>query len=136
MGMGAVLHNSWWSAPFNPAHLKLPIAWRELFAIVVSCRVWGHLFTSKRVLVSCNNLAMVHCVNKGTSKNPDIMSLVRDLYFVCTFFAFDLRMKHLAGIHNICPDLLSRLNLKKFHEQFPLASKTPTTVPPAYLKYQ
>ena len=107
--MGAVLHSSWWSAPFNAAHLKLPIAWRELLAIVVSCRLWGHTFTTKRVLIQCDNLAMVHSVNKGTSKNPAIMSLVRDLYFVCSHFNFDIRLTHLAGVLNIGPDLLSRL---------------------------
>ena len=136
LGMGAVFNTSWWSVPFNSAHLKFPIAWRELFAIVVACRVWGHLLASRRVLVDCDNLAMVHSVNKGTSKNPHIMALVRDLYFVCSFFSFDLRLRHLAGIHNIGPDLLSRLNLKKFHATFPLADKDPIHVQASYLDYK
>ena len=107
--MGAVYQSHWWSAPFNAAHLKLPIAWRELFAIVVACRVWGHEFASKRIMIECDNLAVVFSVNNGTSKNHDIMALIRDLFFIGSFFSFDVRLIHVAGTLNVGPDLLSRL---------------------------
>jgi hypothetical protein len=135
LGMGGVLHDSWWATPFNPAHLKHPIAWRDLLAIVVSCRLWGHKFTTKGVLIQCDNLAMVHSVNKVTSKNPAIISLVRDLYFVCSQFCFDIRLTHLAGVLNIGPDLLSRLDFQKLHQLFPHAGARPTVVPQAYLLF-
>jgi hypothetical protein len=132
-GMGAVYQSHWWSAPFNSAHWKHHIAWRELLAIVVSCRLWGHEFRSKRVLIECDNLAIVYSVNNGTSKNHDIMSLIRDLFFVGSFFSFDVRLKHVAGVLNVGPDLLSRLKIAKFHNKFPDAELAPTTVPESYL---
>jgi hypothetical protein len=133
LGMGAVYQSHWWSAPFNAAHIKLPIAWRELFAIVVSCRVWGHHFASKRVLIECDNLAIVHSVNNGTSKNHNIMTLIRDLFFIGCFFSFDVRLTHVPGVLNIGPDLLSQLKFSEFHKQFPDAELTPTPVHESYL---
>jgi hypothetical protein len=134
-GMGAVYLNHWWSAPFNAAHLLLPIAWRELFAILVSCRVWGRAWSSKRVLIECDNLAIVHSVNNGTSKNHNIMSLIRDLFFVGSHFAFDIRLKHLPGVTNVGPDLLSRLRFTQFHQTFPEADKLAAHVPASYVAH-
>jgi hypothetical protein len=133
-GMGAVYQNSWWSAPFNAAHRRLPIAWRELLAIVVACRVWGHTLASKRVLVECDNMTIVHAVNNGSSKNHDIMALIRDLFFTGSFFSFDIRLTHVPGVLNIGPDLLSRLNITRFREHFPDANPEPTYINPEYLK--
>ena len=135
LGMGATHQNAWWLAPFNPAHLQFPIAWRELFAILVSCRVWGHLFASKRVLIECDNIAIVFSVNNGTSKNPAIMSLIRDLFFTCAFFSFDIKLKHVAGVLNVGPDHLSRLRIEAFHANFPLADREPSTIHPSYLEF-
>ena len=132
-GMGAVYLNNWWSAPFNSAHLKQPIAWRELFAILVACRTWGHAWTTKRVLIECDNSTIVHSMNNGTSKNPNIMSLIRDIFFLGSFYSFDVRLKHLPGLLNIGPDLLSRLRISEFHATFPHADKAPTPVPASFL---
>jgi hypothetical protein len=132
-GMGAVYLKHWWSAPFNPAHLKLPIAWRELFAIVVSCRIWGHAWASKRVLIECDNQTIVHSVNNGSSKKPNIMSLIRDLFFIGSYIAFNIRFKHLPCVHNVGPDLLSRLKITQFKQTFPGTNTNPTPIPPDYL---
>jgi hypothetical protein len=133
LGMGAVYLNHWWSAPFNSAHLKFPIAWRELFAILVECRTWGHAWTSKHILIECDNLAIVHSMNNGTSKNCDIMSLIQDIFFLGSYFCFDVRLKHLPGLLNIGPDLLSRLKIPEFAATFPAANKDPTPIPATHL---
>ena len=135
LGMGATFRNAWWLSPFSAEHLAFPIAWRELLAIVVACRVWGHQLSSKRVIIECDNSAVVFSVNNGTSKNRPIMSLIRDLFFVCSYFCFDIRLKHVPGVLNVGPDLLSRLDLVKFRKCFPLAAKTAVVVHPSYLTY-
>jgi hypothetical protein len=135
LGMGATFKSFWWFVPFKSAHLKHPIAWRELLAIVVACRVWGHLLSTKRVLIECDNLGVVYSVNNGTSKNPPIMSLIRDLFFVSSHFSFDIKLKHLPGILNVGPDLLSRLKIEEFRRKFPDMAVTPTPIHPTYLVF-
>jgi hypothetical protein len=134
-GMGAVFNNAWWFAPFDQTHLAFPIAWRELYAVLVACRVWGHALSSRRLMIACDNIAIVFSVNKGTSKNPNIMSLIRDLFFTCSFFHFDIRMKHVPGLLNVGPDLLSRLKVPQFKRTFPEADRSPIAIPPLYLSY-
>ena len=80
-------------------------------------------------------MTIVHSVNNGTSKNHDIMNLIRDLFFVCSFFSFDVRLTHVAGVLNIGPDLLSRLKIQEFRNTFPKAAKQPTYIHPEYLKW-
>ena len=109
LGMGAVFDKCWWASPFDDSHLSFPIAWRELYAVVVACRVWGHSLVSKRVLIVCDNEAIVFCVSNGTLKNVAIMDLIRSLFFVCAYYSFDVRCKHVPGVLNVGPDLLSTL---------------------------
>ena len=61
------------------------------------------------------------------------MSLIRDLFFVGSFFSFDVRLKHVPGVLKVGPDLLSRLKIDEFLKAFPDADLAPTTVPDAYL---
>jgi hypothetical protein len=134
LGMGATFESSWWFVPFNAALVARPIAWRELYAILVSCRVWGHLFSTRRVLIECDNMAVVFSVNNGSSKNPEIMGLIRGLFFVCSFFSFDIKLVHVPGILNLGPDMLSRLKIQEFLALFPQSDALPTTINPLYLE--
>jgi hypothetical protein len=134
-GMGAVFGTSWWFLPFDQSHLAFPIAWRELYAVVVACRVWGHSLSAKRIMIECDNIAIVYSVNKGTSKNPKIMSLIRDLFFTCAFFNFDIRLTHVPGLLNVGPDLLSRLKIRQYLREFPQANAFPTPIPKSHLIY-
>jgi hypothetical protein len=132
-GMGAVFNNSWWLMPFDETHLSFPISWRELYAVLVGDT--GHSLSTKRIMIACDNETIVYSVNKGTSKNPNIMSLIRDLFFTCSFFHFDIRLKHVPGLLNIGPDLLSHLKVPQFLRAFPDADAKPTPVPALYLSY-
>ena len=50
---------------------------KELYAIVMACEVWGHLWTRMRILFHCDNLALWRA---GMSKAPLLMNLVRALF--------------------------------------------------------
>jgi hypothetical protein len=55
---------------------KFSMAFLELYPIVVAAVFRGHLWTSKRILVLCDNEATVYIVNKGRSKCLYIMRLM------------------------------------------------------------
>jgi hypothetical protein len=55
---------------------KFSVTFLELYPIVVAAVLWGHLWTSKRILVLCDNEATVYIVNKGRSKCLYIMRLM------------------------------------------------------------
>ena len=51
IGYGAVLGSNWLSGKFSADQKSQSIEWRELFAIVVACRTWGHLLSGRRILI-------------------------------------------------------------------------------------
>ena len=61
---------------------KYNIAFRELLAIVIALATWAPLMRRKRILFHCDNLAVVHIIQSGTSKDSDIMNLVRTSLFI------------------------------------------------------
>jgi hypothetical protein len=59
-------------------------------------------------------MSVVCAVNGGTSKCPSVMLLIRHLFFIAAKYAFDLRLKFIAGRDNVSADVLSCLHVKDF----------------------
>ena len=83
----------------------------ELLAIVVACRLWGHLWSRQKLLVQCDNEGVTHAVNKGRSRVPFMQAALRRLWLEEARHGFTIRCKHIPGISNTLPDLLSRCHL-------------------------
>ncbi len=49
----------------------------EMYPIVVACVLWGSGWCRKRIVFYCDNAAVVAIINKGRSKCPKLMALVR-----------------------------------------------------------
>jgi hypothetical protein len=135
LGFGGVLGHHWFMQPFTPEQKALTIAWRELYAIIVACTLWGSTFSQKRIIIHCDNLAIVYCVNAGSSKCPKIMVLIRTLFSIACIHNFEVRLQHVPGLDNIGPDRLSRLDLNAFREYAPNADLVGRRVPDIELRH-
>ena len=73
-------------------------------------------------------MAVVHILNKQTSKDSDIMKLVRQ--FVLLIMKYNVMFKafHLPGICNTAADQLSRLQINQFKTTFPHMDISPADV--------
>ena len=105
------------------------IQWKEMFAIVVACEAWGHLLARKRLVVHCDNQAVVHTWRSGLTKSPTLMALARALFFVAALHNFHIMLTHIPGADNTVADALSRFNLSLFVQLAPGADKKPTPIP-------
>ena len=76
IGFGGYFHGRWFQGrwPGERSESRKSIAWMEFFPIVVAVAVWGHELKGKRVLLRCDNEAVVSIINKQTSRCPEIMS--------------------------------------------------------------
>ena len=119
VGVGGQFGRRWFSRALSSFEESSSICFRELLAVVAACYCWGSLLAGRRVLLECDNESVVHCMNNGTSKCVNVMSLMRKLFFVAAKFNFDIRLTHVAGIDNVAADLLSRLKVKEFLVEFP-----------------
>ena len=84
-----------------------------------------HSSRDTRHTMYCDNKAVVDCIRSGTSKSPPVMTLLRELFFVCTGFNFTVTAAHIAGQFNCIADSLSRFRMEEFRRLAPAAQAQP-----------
>ena len=125
IGWGAFNHGKWTQGTWSPEQQDYSIEWKELFALVAACCTWGGDWAKLRILFHCDNMAVVDCMRSGTSKSPLVMSLLRELFFVCARCNFAVSATHIAGNNNRIADSLSRFNMQEFRRLAPHAQAHP-----------
>jgi hypothetical protein len=132
VGAGGFYCGKWFFVAW-PQQIKdnkqIHITWMELFPIVVAARLWGHLWSGRRIMFHSDNKAVVDIWYKGSSKSPLVMSLVRQLFFTAARFNFHVAISHVPGHINVIADLISRNLQVAFHRKVPSADQDPTQVP-------
>ena len=133
-GFGAYYQGAWFRGNWLPQQQLNPttgisIAWQELYAIVAAAAAWGHTWSGRRIMVHCDNKAVVEIWDHYTSKSSTIMSLVRTLHFIAAMNNFHIRISHIQGVDNTIADALSRDQMSIFHQLVPDANITMTQVP-------
>ena len=129
LGYGAVFKTHWFNGCWPDSMSKFNITWKELFPIVLALEIWGPSLKNSCIKLHSDNYAVVYILNKQTSKNPSIMFLVRRYVLCCMRNNLLIKAVHVPGKLNILPDLLSRLQVSRFHTLAPWMDTHPTTVP-------
>ena len=73
---------------------------------------------------------MVLIINKQTSKDSDIMKLVRRFVVLMLTHNIMFKASHIPGKTNTAADLLSRLQIKQFKFKFPHMETDSTEINP------
>ena len=114
LGYGLVFGAHWaygaWESGVSSCHITI----LELYPIVLATYLFQNVFSNKSVLFRTDNEALVPIINKGTSKDAQIMQLLRLMVLQCLKANILVRAKHIAGVDNERPDCLSRLQVDKF----------------------
>ena len=128
-GCGAYTLAAWFQYQWPPSLRDQHITVKELLPIVIAAAIWGIGWSNKSILCRCDNEAVVHIINTGTSRDPQAMGLMRCLHFIATRFNLLLSAIHIAGIANSLADALSRDNLPLFFKHHPQANCSPSPIP-------
>ena len=128
-GYAAVFGNEWLIGSFSIEERSVHITVRELYPIALAIAVWPQFFQNKCVLLLCDNEAAVHIINKQTSKDSKIMSVLRFFVIHCMKFNVLFRAKHVPGNENVLADCLSRQQVERARRLHPLLNKVATNVP-------
>ena len=135
LGWGAYWSGRWLQAHWSLDDCKKDIVWKELFAIVAAVNSWGHHWQRKKVLFHCDNQSVCDIWHRGSSRSPEVMALVRMLYFCAAKFDINVMIAHIAGSSNEIAgssneiaDALSRFQATRFHQLAPLAEPQPDTI--------
>ena len=127
-GFGAVYGNEWFSVPWPSSFSHHHINFLELFAIVASVFTWGNNWRNKQILFFTDNSSITYVWKTGTCRDKNIMRLVRALFMFTASRNINILMHHIPGQSNLLADLLSRLQVQKFHQAHPQALLQPAIV--------
>lgn len=116
-----------WSTRHSPLH----ITFKEMLPIVIAFKIWGTTLANKCIILHSDNMAVVQILNKQTSKDKDVMSLVRQFVLCCMRHNILTKATHIAGKLNVLPDLLSRFQVNEFHRLAPDMDVAQTPIPQA-----
>lgn len=129
LGFGAICGTKWtfgeWPALWKHYHITI----LEFYPILAAVYIWGHEWQNRSILFYSDNIAVVSILNNQTSKEPNVMALLRLLVLKCLSLNIDFRSKHVPGKQNSISDSLSRFQFQTFRQLAPWAEKTPQIVP-------
>jgi hypothetical protein len=116
IGLGATYSTSWFYINYSKDYwwTSHTIAWRELYAVLVAAATWRNQLRGKRLLFHCDNACVVSILNSGTSKEPRMMELIRELFFISAYHGFEWHAVYLSSRENCYADALSRGDIHKF----------------------
>ena len=106
-----------------------PIAWKELYAIVMGLATFGSEMKSQYIAMYTDNMAIQCCINTGVCRDPAIMSLIRALYYYVTLHCIRYRSFYVSTHDNGPADSLSRNQMQRFRSLCPNADINPTRLP-------
>ena len=132
-GYAIVLGHRWLAGEFPPSWADYHITIKELYPITLSLHVWGHLLTNKRIMFHSDNSACVHIINSQTSKDVNVMKLVRPLVSMALKYNIVFKSVHVPGKLNLIPDLLSRFKFQEALAIAPWLDRHPVQHPAALL---
>ena len=133
-GCGALFETQWFQLAWSTEWIRMDIMAKELVPIVLSCAVWGPLILRKKLEFKCDNHSLVDAINKGSSKEPMVMHLLRCLWFFSAFFEVSVKASHIPGVANTAADMISRNRSTEFLNSHPHMAQAPTPIPPPLLK--
>jgi hypothetical protein len=111
LGFGACYGSKWLQAPYPASWQKYHITFLELYPIFVLIHVFGGLLRNSNIVFHCDNSAVTAILNKQSSKNSDVMAIVRPLVLLLVDLNIYLRSRHIPGVINILPDRISRFQV-------------------------
>ena len=138
LGMGATYNDQWMFAKWDPSFIKIEepsIEYLELYALTAAILAWGgHVeLQNTRVIVFCDNEAVVHMVNNLASSCKHCMRLIRMIALNGIINNRRLFVRHIKSKDNFLLDALSRMNFSHFWRLAPPTMNTLPDVLPAEL---
>ena len=81
LGFGACFQGAWIMGTWLTAQFSRSIQWKELFAIVAAGATWGGQWQRTKILVYCDNQAVVQVRLAKNLKHPILLSYAIHCFF-------------------------------------------------------
>ena len=125
-GYGAVYGAHWLTGKWTLAQQVCCITWMELYPIVLSCATWGAHWERLRIRFHSDNQAVQAAVRSATCLCPNVLSLLRSLFYVTSIYSRLIDVEYIPGVENALADANSRGRLQVLRQLHPSANWQPT----------
>jgi hypothetical protein len=105
----ATFDNKWFIIKFPSDWQEKNIAFLEFYPIVVAIQIFGLYMSNRCIKFHCDNNSIVQIINKQTSKDSEIMVLMRKFVLAALQYNVKFTAVHIPGKLNQLADSLSRL---------------------------
>lgn len=133
LGCGSYYQGHWAQLAWPPSIKNSPLirnlAYLEMIPVLLAVHLWGNFLRNKRILLQIDNLALVSILNKSSSKDKNIMALVRQFVLMSMLYNIHFKAVHIISSDNKLADSLSRFQMDKFRLLAPSADLLPTPIP-------
>lgn len=111
-GGGGYHGGEYWSRPLPQSMLghssSTPIHLKEYWVLLVSIKLWGHLWTGSSVELYVDNTAVCHTCTNQKPSDPQMSAFLREYLYLVVKYKFNPVVKHISTKDNYIADYLSR----------------------------
>ncbi|VDH91303.1 Hypothetical predicted protein [Mytilus galloprovincialis] len=101
LGCGAFFQGSWvqfrWLETWKDLQIMRNMSFLELVPVVLAMYLWAENLKNKKILFNIDNLALVSIVNKRSSKDKQIMKLIRPFVLLTMMNNIQFKAVHIEG---------------------------------------
>ena len=76
--------------------------------ILLAVRLFAFIWASKKILIRCDNEAVVTVLKSGKTRNPCLAACSRNIWYASAMSDMDIQYAHIRGSENGVADTLSR----------------------------
>lgn len=114
-------------------HRNMPLG--EAIGVGIAMATWASILAGQHVIVWCDCVAVVFGINKGrTTANSVMHHIYRDVNQLCITHNITLQCRHIAGVHNIHADSVSRNDVQAFQQAVMDKDMVPQQVTPVPIR--
>ena len=128
LGYGCILGTKWLRGLWNPEFIakeEPSIEYLELFALTASVITWAYMLSNCRIILFCDNTAVVGMINKLSSSCKNCMVLLWMLTLNGLQHNRRLTAHYISTKSNFLADSLSRAQMSQFRKLGPHMDETP-----------
>ena len=110
-GLGAMCGQEIYAIALSKGYQNYNIVHLEMVNILVAVRTWAHQWQDRKVVIHCDNQAVVSVLNSGHTRDMTLAAMARNISMTIAFKDIELITVHIEGKRNVVADALSRLSL-------------------------
>ena len=107
-GLGGRVENYVYHLPIDKGYENCTIVHLEMVNILVAIRLFAGQWTGCKILVKCDNQAVVSVLSTGRTRDPYLSACARNIWYCAASHDIDMQYIHIPDKKNVVAGLLSR----------------------------